>query len=45
VDGANGGVGDRFKAVEQTVEEELGEDARRARTVQRELLDSMDMSQ
>jgi N-acetyltransferase 10 len=45
VDGPNGVVSDRFKAVEQTVEEELGEDARRARTVQRELLDSMDMSQ
>jgi N-acetyltransferase 10 len=34
-----------FKPVEETVEEELGEEARRARAVQRELLDSMDMSQ
>jgi N-acetyltransferase 10 len=38
-----------FRPVEETVEEELrgepSEEARQAKTIQRELLDSMDMSQ
>lgn len=34
-----------FVAVQQTAEEELGEDVKRARVVQRELLDSVDMRQ